>query len=74
MNTTVITSDPHDWGAGKDARVEFRDCKWKVDDQGWLHVYSPTSGPVAAFAPGAVTAVTNGSIHEAGIRVAAVKL
>lgn len=82
MNTTVITVDAHDFGAGRDRRVEFVDCRWKVDDRGALHIYqlaprgsgAPAHLPVAAFAPDAWLTVTNGSIHGAeGVSVAAVK-
>lgn len=71
MNTTVIMAAAEDFGAGKDRRVEFRGCRWKVDDLGALHVYS--TGQVAAFAPGAWLAVTDGSITESGVKVGAVQ-
>lgn len=82
MNTTVITTDEHDFGAGRDRRVEFVDCRWKVDERGALHIYqlvnrgsaSPLNVPVAAFAPDAWLTVTNGSIHgREAVSVAAVK-
>ena len=63
MNTTVITAEPHDFGAGKDRRIEFVGCKWKVDDRGALHIFGDR--PIAAFAPGAWLAATNGQINGA---------
>lgn len=80
MNTTVITVNPHDFGAGMSTRVEFVDCRYKVDDTGWLHIYQnvrhttgPQNLPVATFAPGTVAAAVNGSISGDTVRVAAVK-
>lgn len=62
MNTTVITSDAFDLGAGEHHRITFVDCKWHVDAAGTLHIVRERgNGNSAAFAAGAWRAVTDGS-------------
>lgn len=61
MNTTVITADPVDLGAGNHDRVTFVDCKWHVDPAGTLHIVRGPGGNTAAFANGAWLAVTDGN-------------
>lgn len=62
MNTTVITADAHDFGAGPQHRHTFVDCRWHVDNAGTLHIVRARgNGNSAAFAAGAWVSATDGS-------------
>lgn len=61
MNTTVLTVDPVDYGAGPNRKQTFVGCKWHVDDAGTLHVVRQAGGNCAAFARGMWRMVTDGS-------------
>lgn len=67
MNTTVITFDQIDYGAGPSDRVTFVDSKYVVDtDDGTLHVYRG-DGNVGSFPHGSWRAVVRGEVvSEAG--------
>lgn len=61
MNTTVLTAEPVDFGAGPQARHTFVDCRWHVDDSGTLHsVRERGQGNSAAFARGCWSSVSDG--------------
>jgi hypothetical protein len=64
VNVTVLTLDTVDYGAGETDRVVFSGCKYRVDDHGTLHVYTPTdnAGDVATFAPGQWASVIRGRV------------
>lgn len=55
MNTTVITPEPLDFGAGPQTSHVFIGCAHHVDGVGTLHIIRKSSGErgnVAALAPG----------------------
>lgn len=63
MNTTVITVDAADFGAGDCSRITFVDSKYVVDsDDGTLHVYSGDVGNVGSFPRGSWRAVVRGDV------------
>jgi hypothetical protein len=70
VDTTVITLEPIDYGAGPTDRVVFHDCKFRVDDTGTLHVFPADDtekvGNVATYAPGQWTAAIRGQIVSLG--------
>lgn len=62
MNTTVVTVDTYDFGAGPNQRQIFSNCKWHVD-QGTVHIVREGGrGNVASFAPGAWRAVLSSDV------------
>lgn len=68
MDTTVITVDDADFGAGDCTRITFVDSKYVIDtDDGTLHVYRGDVGNVGSFPRGSWRAVVRGEIgSEAG--------
>lgn len=62
MNTTVITVDAIDVGAGPDHKLTFVDCKWTVDAVGTLHVIREGGrGTAMSFAHGEWRVASDGS-------------
>lgn len=62
MNTTVITVDAFDFGAGWNHRQIFPGCKWHVDN-GTVHIVRESGrGNVASFAAGSWLAVLDGGV------------
>jgi hypothetical protein len=68
IDTTVITLETVDYGAGATDRVVFSGCKYRVDDTGTLNVYLTEAGAgnVATFAPGQWASVIRGRIVALG--------
>jgi hypothetical protein len=70
VDTTVITLEPVDYGAGPTDRVVYHDCKYRVDESGALHVFPrddpDRTGNVASYAPGAWASVLRGTVVALG--------
>jgi hypothetical protein len=70
IDTTVITHEPVDYGAGATDRVVFGRCKYRVDDSGDLNVYLADDpdrmGNVATYARGEWRTAIRGVIVALG--------
>lgn len=62
MNTTVLTVDALDFGAGPHRKQTFPQCKWTVDQSGALHVIREGGrGTAMSFAHGSWRLATDGT-------------
>lgn len=70
MDTTVITAQPEDFGAGSQDRVTFVDAEFVVNEDGHLFIHRrDQKGNVGAFPHNSWRAVIRGDVAVEGAAV-----